>query len=51
VKENIEKATTLEAVLRERNKLVQNKLTKNGKELKMITQQKDQLIKKQNHER
>jgi chromosome segregation ATPase len=51
IKENIEKATTLEAVWRERNKLVQGKLTKNGEELKMITQQKDQLIKKQNHER
>jgi hypothetical protein len=51
VKENIKKATTLEMVIRERNNLIQNKLAKNGEELKMIAQQKSKLIQSQNQER
>ena len=50
-KENIKKAATLEAVMKERNNLIQNRLAKHDEELKMMIRQKEKLSRTQNQER
>lgn len=44
IQENIEKATTLEMVMREKNKLIRGRFAKSEEELKSLTYQKSQLV-------